>query len=65
MHCAPSAGIDLPLKALVRDDGKGRVTLTYSDPVWIAARHGAKGCDEVVKKMGRALRAFAEAATAP
>jgi hypothetical protein len=49
----------------VRDDGKGRVTLTYSDPAWIAARHGAKGCDEVVKKMGGALRAFAEAATAP
>jgi uncharacterized protein (DUF302 family) len=65
MRCAPSAGIDLPLKALVRDDGKGRVTLTYSDPAWIAARHGAKGCDEVVKKMGGALRAFAEAATTP
>jgi uncharacterized protein (DUF302 family) len=64
MRCAPTAGIDLPLKALVRDDGKGHVTLTYSDPAWIAARHGAKGCDEVVKKMGGALRTFAEAATA-
>ena len=65
MRCAPSAGIDLPLKALVRDDGKGHVTLTYSDPAWIAARHGAKGCDDVVKKMASALRSFAEAATAP
>lgn len=65
MRCAPSAGIDLPLKALVRDDGRGRVTLTYSDPAWIAARHGAKACDEVVKRMAAALRAFAEAATAP
>ncbi len=41
------------------------MTLTYSDPAWIAARHSAKGCDEVVKKMAGALRAFAEAATAP
>lgn len=65
MRCAPSTGIDLPLKALVRDDGKGRVTLTYTDPSWIAARHGAKGCDEVVRKMAGALRAFADAATAP
>jgi uncharacterized protein (DUF302 family) len=65
MRCAPSAGLDLPLKALVRDDGKGHVTLTYSDPAWVAARHGAKGCDDVVKKMRAALRAFADAATAP
>jgi uncharacterized protein (DUF302 family) len=65
MRCAPSAGLDLPLKALVRDDGRGHVTLTYSDPAWVAARHGAKGCDDVVKKMRAALRAFAEAATAP
>jgi uncharacterized protein (DUF302 family) len=65
MHCAPRAGIDLPLKALVREDDKGRVTLTYSDPAWIAARHGATGGDEVVKKMSSALQAFAEAATAP
>jgi uncharacterized protein (DUF302 family) len=65
MRCAPSAGIDLPLKALVRDDGKGHVTLTYSDPAWITARHGAKGCDDVVKQMASALRSFADAATAP
>ncbi|RPH70019.1 MAG: DUF302 domain-containing protein [Myxococcaceae bacterium] len=63
MQCAPTSGLDLPLKALVRDDGKGRVTVTYSAPVWIAARHGGKGCDEVVKKMDAALRTFVEAAT--
>ena len=63
MQCAPTSGLDLPLKALVRDDGKGRVTVTYSAPAWIAARHGGKGCDEVVKKMDAALRTFVEAAT--
>ncbi len=36
-----------------------------SSLAWIAARQVAKGCDEVVNKMGGALRAFAEAATAP
>jgi hypothetical protein len=39
------------------------VSVTYSDPAWIAARHGGKGCDEVVKKLDAALRTFAEAAT--
>jgi hypothetical protein len=32
-------------------------------PAWIAARHGGKGCDAVVKKMDTALRTFVEAAT--
>lgn len=63
MQCAPTAGLDLPLKALIRDDGKGRAIVTYSAPAWIAARHGGKGCDEVVKKMAAALQTFVSAAT--
>ena len=33
------AGIDLPLKALVWEDGDGTVWLSYNDPAWIARRH--------------------------
>jgi uncharacterized protein (DUF302 family) len=33
------AGIDLPLKALVWEDGYGTVWLSYNDPAWIARRH--------------------------
>lgn len=65
MRCAPTAAIDLPMKALVWKDAAGRVTLAYSDPAWIAARHGGKGCEEVVRKMAAALSRFAAAATAP
>ena len=40
MQAVQTAGIDLPLKALVWQDAQGAVHLTYNDPVWIAARHG-------------------------
>src|SRR5262245_8502981 len=40
MQDQQSAGIDLPLKALVWEDADGRAWLTYDDPAWIAARHG-------------------------
>ena len=35
-----TAGIDLPLKALVHQDADGKVWLSYNDPAWIARRHG-------------------------
>jgi uncharacterized protein (DUF302 family) len=34
-----TAGIDLPLKALIWEDEKGEVWLTTNDPDWIADRH--------------------------
>ena len=41
MQAVQTAGIDLPLKALVWEDGAGDVWLSYDDPQWIARRHGA------------------------
>ncbi|WP_230970931.1 DUF302 domain-containing protein [Nitrogeniibacter aestuarii] len=64
MQCAQSAGIDLPLKAMVWQDDAGQTWLGYNDPVWIAARHGAADC-AVVPAMAKALSAFSSAATAP
>ena len=64
MQCAQSAGIDLPLKAMVWQDPDGQTWLGYNDPVWIAARHGAGECP-VVPNMAKALSAFSSAATAP
>jgi uncharacterized protein (DUF302 family) len=40
MQLAQTAGIDLPLKALIWQSADGKVWLTYNDPAWIAARHG-------------------------
>jgi uncharacterized protein (DUF302 family) len=40
MQDQQSAGIDLPLKALVWEDAEGNAWLGYNDPAWIARRHG-------------------------
>jgi uncharacterized protein (DUF302 family) len=39
MQSNQTAGIDLPLKALVYQDAAGRVWLAYNNPDWIAQRH--------------------------
>ncbi len=39
MQAAPSAAIDLPLKALVWEDLEGQVKLTYNDPAYLQQRH--------------------------
>jgi uncharacterized protein (DUF302 family) len=43
MQAAQTAGLDLPLKALVWQDAQGEVMLSYNDPAWIAARHQLGG----------------------
>jgi uncharacterized protein (DUF302 family) len=40
MQAKQTAGIDLPLKAVVWQDADGTVKLSYNDPAWIATRHG-------------------------
>ncbi len=47
MECAQSAGIDLPLKALVWEDASAQVWLGYNDPAYLAQRHGAAQCPAV------------------
>jgi len=63
MQCGRTIGIDLPLKALVWQDADGKVWLAYYDPTYLAERHGLDGCVEPLKKVGGALKMFAEAAT--
>jgi uncharacterized protein (DUF302 family) len=63
MECAQSAGIDLPLKALVWEDDKAQVWLGYNDPAFLAQRHGAKDCP-AVEGLRKALAGLADAATA-
>ena len=40
MQDQQTAGLDLPLRALVWEDGQGRVWLSYDDPDHLAERHG-------------------------
>jgi uncharacterized protein (DUF302 family) len=39
MLAAPTAGLDLPLKALVWEDPEGKVWLAYNDPQYVVRRH--------------------------
>lgn len=40
MQDRQTAGIDLPLKALVWEDADGKVSLSYNSPDYIQQRHG-------------------------
>jgi uncharacterized protein (DUF302 family) len=64
MQAAQTAGIDLPLKALVWQDADGAVRLTYNEPLWIAARHGLGAqAQQTAAALTAALAALARHAT--
>ena len=63
MECAQSAGIDLPLKALVWEDAAAQVWLGYNDPAYLAQRHGAPQC-AAAEGLRKALAGLADAAVA-
>jgi uncharacterized protein (DUF302 family) len=63
MQCSQSIAIDLPQKALIWEDDKGQVWLTYNDPQYLAKRHDTRGCDKVLEKVAGALGKFANKAT--
>jgi uncharacterized protein (DUF302 family) len=63
MECAQSAGIDLPLKALVWEDASAQVWIGFNDPAYLAQRHGVQQC-AVIPNMRKALDGLAEATVA-
>ncbi len=63
MECAQSAGIDLPLKAVVWEDASAQVWLGYNDPAFLAQRHGVPQCP-VVENLRKVLSSLTEAAVA-
>ena len=64
MQDRQSAGIDLPLKALVWEDADGKVWLSHNDPAWIAERHGLGAASAgAVEAMAKALAAVAAEVT--
>ena len=62
MECAQTAGIDLPLKALVWEDASAQVWLSYNDPAYLAKRHEAANCP-VVENLAKALAGIGAAVT--
>ena len=64
MQSMQTIGIDLPLKALVWQDGSGSTWLSYNDPSWFANRHGlGHEVEATVGAMAAALDAIARTAT--
>jgi uncharacterized protein (DUF302 family) len=64
MQATQTAGIDLPLKALVWQGEDGTVRLTYNDPLWITARHHlGSEVHQAAVALAAALALFAQHAT--
>jgi uncharacterized protein (DUF302 family) len=65
MQSKQTAGIDLPLKALVWQDGAGDTWLSYNAPGWLANRHGlGLEADATANALAAVLDALARAAAA-
>jgi uncharacterized protein (DUF302 family) len=62
MKCAPTVAIDLPQKALIQEDEKNVVWISYNNPQYLKERHNIVGCDVVLNKVSKALSNFATAA---
>ena len=64
MQDQQTAGIDLPLKALISEDADGKAWFSYNDPAWIAERHGlGTASAAAVKAMAELLGTIAKEAT--
>jgi uncharacterized protein (DUF302 family) len=64
MTASQTTGVDLPLKVLVWQDASGTTWLSYSDPSWLAKRHGlGSEVDAAVNAMTGMLDTLATAAT--
>jgi len=64
MQDRQTAGIDLPLKALVWEAADGTAWLAYNDPAWIAQRHGLGAASgAATKAIAAMLASVAQEAT--
>jgi len=64
MKCQQSVAIDLPQKALIWEDDKANVWISYNDPKYLVKRHDLAGCEEVISKIEKALASIAKSASA-
>jgi len=62
MQASQTAGIDLPLKALVWQDAAGKTWLSYNEPSWIVQRHGLGVRAAIVDNLAAALSAISKKA---
>jgi uncharacterized protein (DUF302 family) len=58
MVASPTVAIDLPFKALVWEDGEGKVMLGYNSPGYLKKRHAVPGNDDAFQALEKALDAM-------
>ena len=63
MVCQQSVAIDLPQKALIWEDDKTRVWISYNDPIYLEKMNNIAGCREVISKIEKALAGIARSAS--
>lgn len=62
MQCQQTVAIDLPLKALIWQDEKDQVWISYSDPRYLEQKHDIKGCETILSKMEKGLEGMVKLA---
>ena len=62
MKCTQSIAIDLPQKALIWEDEKNAVWISYNSPGYLGKRHAVAGCENVISKVEKALAGISKAA---
>lgn len=62
MQCQQTVAIDLPQKALIWQDEKDKVWISYNDPMYLMKRHDIKNCEETISKIDKALMNIIKAA---
>jgi uncharacterized protein (DUF302 family) len=62
MQCSQEAAIDLPQKVLIRKGADNKTWISYNNPEYINSRHNIKGCDLIISKISKVLRALSKAA---
>ena len=62
MKCTQSIAIDLPQKALIWEDEKNEVWISYNSPGYLGKRHAVAGCENVLSKVEKALAGISKAA---
>lgn len=62
MTANPDAGLDWPVRLLVRQDAKGQVWMTYTDFHYIAQRHGIENRNEAFDMASKVIASITSAA---
>jgi uncharacterized protein (DUF302 family) len=62
LSTTPTLAIDLPLKALIWEDGSGKVWISYNTAEFLTERHSAQAIDKLLKQITDRTASFVKKA---